>query len=724
MITFDTEGAGLVAPLVTVQYATDDGPIKIHEIWHSPCRTTLKLLDRLATHKGGVCGFHLTHDWFHVQRTHNVLSLLDPDRPPTIAGWCAVETKALQGPCVKPVTACDVFLHARKGPWQSLMNRDNIRIRNVPAMLAERLAAHLTQSVFLEPIYFSRRENGYEWQVVVDEDNPDFPDVVLRFGASMGLKPLARHVTGEECPDFPVEDSRMPDETLWDPVGSRDWTRVMPYHVAFWHTTARARKYAADDVRLTRRVWESIGSPPPGDVDSILACQVASARWRGYATDQAAVDKLIASATIRMNAAPRAPKPVLHGLRERCSPIEAIAIENTQGVTLERIGGQFNNKTGLWTGGWGEHKAVEFARAVMLARSAEKEVDGARKLKGRRLHPDMKIIGTLSGRMAGGGGFNVTGLSDSLKECLLLADGDLPVLDGGDAWSFEVCIAAAVYNDANLTAALKKHKLHAMFAADVLGMEYEEIYDDENDKPVNKPIYQQGKVATLARLYGAQDPKIASIFGVPLAQVRAGSARMEERFPGIGIARARIINDFSWLKQKEDRGQIVWTEGKSRIDSMFGYSRSFELEKAIAKELFELGQAPPDGFKNAGHLVQRRSGRVQTAGGAAQTAIFACAFGIQGAAARAAANHEIQAAGAKITKEVQVEIWNLQPSGVHPWVVQPLNEHDSVMVPRRAGARAGSRVATAVARTVERFRPRVPLLRIDWHANVPNWRAK
>lgn len=721
-ISFDTEGTGLVSPLVTVQYAVNRGPVKIHEIWKTPCRTTLKLLDRLATHKQGVRGFNLTHDWFHVQRTHNVLSLLDPDQPPTIAGWCAVEAAAVNGPCVKPVTACDVFLHARKGPWQSLMNRDNIRIRNVPVALAQPLAEHLTKSIFLEPIYFSKREDGYEWKVAVDEDNPDFPDVVLRFGASMGLKPLARHVTGEDCPDFPVEDSRMPEETLWDPLGSRDWTRVMPYHIGFWHTNLRARKYAADDVRLTDIVWESIGSPPAGDVDSILACQVASARWHGYATDQKAVSQLLESSTILMDAAPRAPQPVLFGLRERCSPIEAIAIENTQSVTLERIGGQYNNKTQIWTGGWGEHKAVPFARSVMRARSAEKDRDGARKMQNRRLHPDMKIIGTLSGRMAGGGGFNVTGLSDALKECLTLADGDMPILDGGDAWSFEVCIAAAVYGDVNLTRDLRKHKLHALFAADVLEMDYEEIYDDEHDKPVNKPIYQQGKVATLARLYGAQDPKLASIFGVPVGKVRAGSKRLEERYPGIGKSRARIAADFSWMRQLEDRGKIEWGDGKDHIDSMFGYSRSFKLEKAICKELFELGQNPPEELKSVTGICQRRSGRVQTLGGAAQTAIFACAFHLQSAAARAASNHEIQAAGAKITKEVQVEVWNLQPSGVHPWVVQPLNEHDSVMVPHIPGLEKS--LEMAVANTVECFREHVPLLRIDWKTGIPNWKAK
>ena len=723
LYTIDTEGTGLVSPIVLIQYRQGGkGKIHLHEVWKKPARDTLKLIDRFMA--AGIRGWRLTHDHFHFQRTHNVLSLLPLDRPPTAEGWCAVEWEALKGPCVKPATACDVLLHAQRGKWQTLMNRENIKIRRVPRPLAEPLRQYLQETIQLDAILFNKRENGYEWQVVDDPDDMDFPDVVLRFGAIMGLKAVASHVRGEHCPDLPVEKSRLAEENLWDPLGSRDWVRVLPYHIGHWNTNPRARKYAMDDVAYTDEVWESLGSPPSGDIDSILACQVASARWRGFAVDQKAVEALLAESTTRMEAFPRSPQAVLHGLKSRCSDVEALSIENTTGVTLERIGGQWSDKTQLWTGGWPvKHKAVPFARGVIRARTAEKERDAARKLQGRRLHPDAKIMGTFTGRFAGAGGFNYTGLSDSVKQCLTLADGSLPVLDGGDAWSFEVCIAAAVYKDKKLTAALRKHKMHALFAAHVLEMRYEDIYDDEHDKPVNKPIYQQGKVALLAKMYGAQDPKLASIFGIPVGQVRTGSAAMDEDYPGIKRATMRIERDFSAMVQVKDRGRIEWREPKQRVDSMFGYSRDFSLEWKIAKALYEVAQNPPESLRVDGGLVQRRSGRTQTIGGATQTALFACAFGTQATIQRAAKNHEIQATGAKITKEVQGDIWELQPSGVHPWVVQPLNEHDSVMVSTTRKL-AGKPIDNIVQATVGRFREQVPLLRIDWKTNIPNWRAK
>ena len=53
---------------------------------------------------------------------------------------------------------------------------------------------------------------------------------------------------------------------------------------------------------------------------------------------------------------------------------------------------------------------------------------------------------------------------------------------------------------------------------------------------------------------------------------------------------------------------------------------------------------------------------------------------MQAANMRAAANHEIQSPGAEITKAVQRRLWDLQPAGIHPLKLAPLNIHDELMV--------------------------------------------
>jgi hypothetical protein len=73
VIFFDTETCGFYGPIVTLQYAENDGPIQIHNVWSSPIEETLELLDRLIYCQEGIVGFNLAFDWFHVCQTYTTL---------------------------------------------------------------------------------------------------------------------------------------------------------------------------------------------------------------------------------------------------------------------------------------------------------------------------------------------------------------------------------------------------------------------------------------------------------------------------------------------------------------------------------------------------------------------------------------------------------------------------------------------------------------------------
>ena len=99
----------------------------------------------------------------------------------------SVEKFARDGDCIKPQTACDLMLHARKGPYQSTMDRNDIRVKRVPAQLADLVAMELHERIPLPDIYFARRKKKVDcnWQVsdIVEDDgvvNRDFRDVVLK----------------------------------------------------------------------------------------------------------------------------------------------------------------------------------------------------------------------------------------------------------------------------------------------------------------------------------------------------------------------------------------------------------------------------------------------------------------------------------------------------------------------------------------------------------------
>ncbi len=88
---------------------------------------------------------------------------------------------------------------------------------------------------------------------------------------------------------------------------------------------------------------------------------------------------------------------------------------------------------------------------------------------------------------------------------------------------------------------------------------------------------------------------------------------------------------------------------------------------------------------------------------------------------RAAANHEIQSSGAGITKYVQRRIWDCQPHGANPWMVQPMNVHDAIYTATHPSVK--QQVQDVVFDAVESFRGRVPLIEFEYKP-MQDWSSK
>jgi hypothetical protein len=167
--------------------------------------------------------------------------------------------------------------------------------------------------------------------------------------------------------------------------------------------------------------------------------------------------------------------------------------------------------------------------------------------------------------------------------------------------------------------------------------------------------------------------------------------------------------------------KVEWHEPADYIESLFGFRRYFTLENRIAKTLFTLAQDPPKDWTRLKLKVTRRD-REQTVSGACMSALYGAAFSIQAAAMRAACNHRIQSSGAQVTKKLQRRIWDIQPSGVGDWLVEPLNIHDEVnSVDHQSVVGA---VDGVVHETVESFRETVPLIKIIWKKGIKTWAEK
>ncbi len=85
-------------------------------------------------------------------------------------------------------------------------------------------------------------------------------------------------------------------------------------------------------------------------------------------------------------------------------------------------------------------------------------------------------------------------------------------------------------------------------------------------------------------------------------------------------------------------------------------------------------------------------------------------------------NHRIQSSGAQITKKTQRRVWDIQPSGINEWLVQPMNVHDEIMCSCKPSV--SQIVKDRVKETIESFRPTVPLIRMDWQIGMKTWADK
>jgi hypothetical protein len=796
---YDTETCGFHGLAVLIQFAIGDGEIHLFEPWRKPVALVLELLEWMHTGVVGDLlreeypdleegpfahvGFNLTFDSFHLNKLYTTFKqfVLDGGDANDIAlhniekmAVAEKKSRALNI-CLKPAKALDLMLHSRKGPFQSLMDRSDIRIRRIPNVMAERLRLELERRICLDGIYFARRKDKHapQWNIYDSKDkdgneDPMFKDVCLKFHPQGALKTLAEHVLNFDkediltMTDVEVHEKFRPKEYGWAPfalaVGRPGrwnwaWPQVIHEHIYHWAFNKRARKYATDDIVYTRGLEQHplFSDAAPGDDDSELACMVGAVRWRGFEVDLERMKRQKLEAAKRAKSAPTAPSAVKRWLYQVMDDDEQLILNSrgTGDVVLQEISGTLEehecehcDREGCdkcedgyvktWADYWededgNEHKAVPRARAIREARAAGKEVELYDKIiQAGRFHASFKVIGTLSTRMSGTDGLNPQGIKNSkfVRECFILSlDNDDEQLDGGDFESFEVCISAAVYKDKGLEDDIKSgKKIHALMAEAIFPeQDYDSIMASKGSKS-GRDFYTDGKRAVFGLNYGGDANTLVNRLGVT-EEVAAGAfERFEKRYPGVGRARQNIINRFCSMRQPGGIGsRVEWHDPDDKIESLLGFPRYFTLENQICKALFDLAAAPPREWKEIRVKVVRRD-RQQTAGGACQSALYGAAFGLQGSNMRAAANHVIQSTGAGVTKRLQRRIWDHQPYGVGPFKVAPLNIHDEVMSvddPKISDA-----VTATVFETVEEFRPIIPLIAIDWGQKLTSWASK
>lgn len=759
MLFYDTETCGFEGPAVLIQYAYDDGPVELYNVWKNPISETLELLEGFMRHP--LCGFNLSFDHFKLCQIYTTLQLLGSkvgwDEWPEdhIEAYAGLEKEARDGPCLKPITALDLMLHARKGPYQCTMQREDIRIRRVPAALANELAEELTKRIPLKDLYFAKKKNKTErWKVYdikndLGEIDENFKDIVLKFAPSSALKALAGDALGIDVDrillfaEVEVDKKWRPKELGYAPyalaIGKPGdwkgaWPEVIHHHIRHWEYNTLARQYAEDDVKYLQQLWQYFGCPAPDDDDSILACMVGAVRWRGFAVDLERIRKLRAKAAEFLAEIPfnyNSVAVVRRYLEAVLDDTAKLVIkESTKKIILEDLskwtkeivcdacegmGCKACDDQGLLPSDE-PHPVAPRAKLILDARRAKKEIELYDKLiLAGRFHADMNVIGALSSRMSGAGGLNAQGINKGkeVRDCFALAFGDLSVLMGGDFDAFEVVLMDAAFGDPELRAELMKgKKIHAIFGTYLFpSKSYEDILATKELRE-GENLYGRSKNGVFAIAYGGEAYTLMTRVGVSEEAANKAYQEWVKRFKVWGQERQKIFDAFCSMRQPGGIGtNVEWHEPAPYVESMFGFRRYFTLENQVVRALFHLAEDPPKYWQKLRIKVVRRD-RQQTVCGAIRSALYGAAFQVQAANMRAAGNHVIQSPGATLCKALQRRIWDVQPPGINSWRVQPLNIHDEIMCPTHPSMT--KQVAEVQRQFIEDYREKVPLLAMSW----------
>ena len=211
--------------------------------------------------------------------------------------------------------------------------------------------------------------------------------------------------------------------------------------------------------------------------------------------------------------------------------------------------------------------------------------------------------------------------------------------------------------------------------------------------------------------------------GVSEARAKAAYADFVKRYPGIGKARNKTFDAFCSMRQPAGIGSaVVWASPAEYVETFLGFRR-----------LLFTGKQDLQGPVRAG---PQRSGTLAGVTGQGQCRAIACR--LAGGAVSSAASMVPPSkcrpptcgpprttkskAPERITKSVQRRLWDLQPAGVHPLMLAPLNVHDKLMVVAMPSIVPG--ITESVREVVESFRGHVPLIGMTWYEGMDNWAEK
>jgi len=335
------------------------------------------------------------------------------------------------------------------------------------------------------------------------------------------------------------------------------------------------------------------------------------------------------------------------------------------------------------------------------------------------VHPNFRVLGTPTNRMAGTDGINFQGVSkeDSLRS-LVLAEA------GGDFDNLEIVIAATFFNDEKLLEIAKNGDMHTMTAKLILTdcpYNYEELMEIKKDKEhpyfsVLKKARNKAKGINFAILYFAGPFTIAGALGV---DEQEADKWMEEHFfatfPSLKETRKRFYDMFCTADF------LTWNKNSvanmhERVEDIWGKEKFICLEKAIAKFFWENSDSIAKCAANDNEKILRQPSKgLQTNYQAIRSACLGAASRIQKSVYRQLGNFPIQSSGATLTKIMMARLFLCFDLAL-------MNIHDELIISNRNDY-DHDLVKGFVDGFLNRARTVIPHLKMEWK-KIDNWSEK
>lgn len=738
----DSESVQFIGDTCLIQYQINEGEIILHDVMGTQGNITCKLLENMM--EGRVVGFNLTHDFFHLSRTYNLCKLLGHEKPEKdLDYWHSLfNHEHARKYCLLPKEAVDLMLVGKRGKFQALIRQKPIRIKKVPIILADKLISELEDRVVLNPLYFAGFKEGKQWKkkylykvghekVHIEIKQGDeqyksdvFCNVILPFKPKKTLKAIMKHIFDFNVKEYNVAFTKNIQECFWNPNDIK-WKSIYYSHVNMWREMKSQRDYARDDVKYTKHLYEYFDKPSE-DVDSLLACMSGNLYWKGYDIDL----KIVAREYTKLY--PTVKKDL--DLVDFKSPIKSLEylikdkplykkiILDTKTETLESlIKSQVKELTERASTIYEGRRA--FKRLTLLERF----------LKAKKMYCQFQIGGTATNRKSGGNpegkgqSINPQGIPRELsfREIFTFHEfGKGWSMSGGDADSFEVSIAARVFEDKGLTEKLMKgKKFHAIFGSFMYNKTYEEIMET-NELEGNENLYALSKTGVFAWFYGGTEHTIAEHLNLPEESITEAMSLLEKEHPGIRKSRERVEELFGALHQPGGLGtKVIWQNTEKKIKSFMGFERDFTANLECSRAIFDLASKMPEELKELGkgtNVLRNEAKGKQTAFGALMSALYASAFMLVSDVKKIALNFTIQSPGAEIIKNMEFRLIDtFQPRGVKEYNICPMNMHDEIVIGHKK--ELGDSIEKTIKNFVKEYKKHVPLFKVSWKKNKKNW---